>query len=103
MHRLRAAPPHPLHKEVHKAITYGTREDDRNETKEAHPIFGSCPAGYTTAELESFLHLLYGLFHELYTASELRGLMVSDPFDVSAIPRRIRLVDLAAWLEALVS
>ncbi len=65
--------------------------------------YGSCPAGYTTAELESFLHLLYGLYHDLYTASELSGLMVSDPFDESAIPRRIRLVDLAAWLEALVS
>ena len=65
--------------------------------------FGPCPAGYTHDDLERFLDLLYGMFSHVYTATELRQMVVSDPFDRSDNPRRLKLVELADWLEALVS
>jgi hypothetical protein len=65
--------------------------------------YGPCPAGYTHDDLERYLDLLYGMFSSVYTQTELRQIVLSDPFDGSATPRRIRLLDLAAWLEALVS
>ncbi len=65
--------------------------------------FGSCPAGYTHDDLERLLDLLYGLFSHIYSTAELRQLIVSDPFDHSEHPRQLKLVDLADWLEALVS
>lgn len=65
--------------------------------------FGFSPAGYTHDDLEQFLDLLYGLYSHAYTSSELRQIVVSDPFDRSEQPRQLKLVDLAAWLEALVA
>ncbi len=65
--------------------------------------FGLCPAGYTHDDLERYLDLLYGMYSYVCTRTELRQIVLSDPFDCSEAPRRIRLVDLAAWLEALVS
>lgn len=65
--------------------------------------FGSSPAGYTNDDLEQFLDLLYGLYSHVYTSSELRQIVVSDPFDRSEQPRQLKLVDLASWLEALVA
>lgn len=65
--------------------------------------YGSCPAGYTRDDLERYLDLLYGMYANVNTQAELGRIMLSDPFDRSASPRRIRLVELAAWLEALVS
>jgi len=65
--------------------------------------FGSGPAGYTHDDLERFLDLLYGLFSGLYTAAELRQVVVCDPFDQADPPRRLKLVDLAAWLEAVLA
>jgi hypothetical protein len=64
--------------------------------------FGHCPAGYTNDDLERFLDLLYGMYSYVYTPAELRQIMVSDPFDRSEPPRRLKLVELADWLEALV-
>ena len=65
--------------------------------------FGSCPAGYTTKELEQFLDLLYGMYSHLYTLEELRQVMICDPFDRSEMPRQMKLMDLTDWLEAVVS
>lgn len=65
--------------------------------------FGPCPAGYTNDDLERFLDLLYGLYSDLYTQEELRQIIVSDPFDRTEPPRHLKLVDLAAWLEAILS
>jgi len=65
--------------------------------------FGPCPAGYTNDDLEGFLDLLYGMYSYVYTPAELRQMMVSDPFDRSEPPRRLKLVELAGWLEALVA
>ena len=65
--------------------------------------FGSCPAGYTHEDLERFLDLLYGMFSDVYTAAELRKIVVSNPFDRSESPRQLKLVDLTYWLEALVT
>jgi hypothetical protein len=62
--------------------------------------YGPCPPGYTHDELEQFLDLLYGLFEE---GADLRRLTVFNPFDRCDIPRRMRLVDLADWLEAIIS
>lgn len=64
---------------------------------------GSCPAGYTTEDLERFLDLLYGMYSHVYTLAELRQTVVSDPFDRSETPRQLPLTDLTDWLEALVS
>jgi len=65
--------------------------------------YGSCPAGYTHDDLERFLDLLYGMYSGLYTASELRHIIVCDPFDQAEPPRRFKLVDFAAWLEAILA
>ena len=65
--------------------------------------FGSCPAGYTHDDLERFLDLLYGMFSDVYTASELRQIIVSDPFDRSEQPRQLKVVELTDWLESLVA
>ena len=62
--------------------------------------FGSCPAGYTNDDLERLLDLLYGMFSHVYTMAELRQMIVSDPFDRSEQPRRLKLIELANWLEA---
>jgi hypothetical protein len=64
--------------------------------------FGPCPAGYTNDDLERFLDLLYGMYSHVSTTAELRQIVVSDPFDRSDIPRRLRLVELADWIESLV-
>jgi len=65
--------------------------------------FGLCPAGYTHDDLEQYLDLLYGMYSDVYTQAELRQVVVSDPFDRGEHPRQLKLVELAAWLEALVS
>jgi len=65
--------------------------------------YGSCPAGYTHQDLERFLDLLYGLYSYLYTPEELRQIIVSDPFDRAEPPRSFRLVEFAAWLEAILA
>jgi hypothetical protein len=65
--------------------------------------YGPCPAGYTHDDLERLLDLLYGLFSDVFTASELRQLVVSDPFDRSEHPRQLKLVDFTDWLEALIA
>jgi hypothetical protein len=38
-----------------------------------------------------------------YSSAELRQIVVSDPFDRSETPRRLKLTELAEWLEALVA
>ncbi len=65
--------------------------------------YSSCPAGYTHEDLERFLDLLYGLYSYLYTPEELRQIIVSDPFDRAEPPRSFNLVELAAWLEAILA
>ncbi len=65
--------------------------------------YGPCPAGYTHQDLERFLDLLYGLYSYLYTPQELRQIMVSDPFDHAEPPRSLKLLELAAWLEAILA
>lgn len=65
--------------------------------------FGACPAGYTHADLEQFLDLLYGMFSYRYTMTELRRVQLSDPFDRSGTPRHMTVVELAEWLEALIA
>ena len=65
--------------------------------------FGACPAGYTNDDLERFLDLLYGMFSDVYTMTELRQIVVSDPFDRSERPRQLKLVELTDWLEAVVA
>lgn len=65
--------------------------------------YGSCPAGYTHQDLERLLDLLYGLYSYLYTPEELRQIIVSDPFDRVEPPRRLKLVEFVAWLEAIIA
>ena len=65
--------------------------------------YGPCPAGYTHDDLERLLDLLYGLYSYLYTSEELHQMIVSDPFDRAGPPRSLKLVDLAAWLEAILA
>lgn len=65
--------------------------------------YGNRPAGYSNEDLECFLDLLYGMYRHVSTLTELRQLVVSDPFDHSDSPRSLKVVDLAEWLEALVS
>jgi hypothetical protein len=65
--------------------------------------FGSFPAGYTHDDLERLLDLLYGMFSDVYTLTELRQIVVSDPFDRSEHPRQLKLVELTDWLEALIA
>src|SRR5579885_1223746 len=66
-------------------------------------MYGPCPTGYTTEDLERFLDLLYGMYSHVYALSDLRQMVVCDPFDRSEPPRQLKLLDLADWLEALVS
>ena len=61
----------------------------------------SCPAGYTTEDLERFLDLLYGMYSHVSTLAELRQVVVSDPFDRSETPRQLPLTELTDWVEAL--
>ena len=65
--------------------------------------FRSYPAGFTNNDLERLLDLLYGMFSDVYTRTELRQIVVSDPSDRSEHPRQLKLVDLADWLEALIA
>jgi len=65
--------------------------------------YGHGPAGYTHDDLERLLDLLYGLFSDVYTLTELRQIMISDPFDRSEHPRQLKLVEFTDWLEALVA
>ena len=65
--------------------------------------YGPCPAGYTHDDLERFLDLLYGMFSNVYTLTELSQIVVCDPFDQAESPRRLKLVDFAAWLEAVLA
>ena len=81
----------------------GLREISPAKRKRLLSAYGACPAGYTHDDLERLLDLLYGLFSHVYTRAELRQIVVSDPFDRSEHPRRLRLVELADWLEALVA
>jgi hypothetical protein len=76
-------------------------EYDAGETNSTY--YGSCPAGYTHQDLEQFLDLLYGLYSYLYTPEELCQIVVSDPFDRAEPPRSFKLVELAAWLEAILA
>ncbi len=64
---------------------------------------GPPPAGYTNDDLERFLDLLYGMYSHAYTTTELRHMVISDPFDRSETPRQLKLTELAEWLEVLVS
>jgi hypothetical protein len=65
--------------------------------------FGACPAGYTHDDLERFLDLLYGMFSDVSTMTELRQIVVSDPFDRSEHLCQLKLVELTDWLEAVVA
>ena len=56
--------------------------------------FGPCPAGYTNDDLERFLDLLYGMYSHVYSTTELRQIVVSDPFDRSESPRQLKLTEL---------
>ena len=79
------------------------REVPRAQRKRLLKTFGPCPVGYINDDLERFLDLLYGMYSHVYTPAELRQVVVCDPFDRSESPRRLKLVELADWLEALVS
>jgi hypothetical protein len=65
--------------------------------------FGATPAGYTHQELEQFLDLFYGMFSYQYSLTELRQVHLSDPFDRSENPRQMTAVELAEWLEAVLT
>lgn len=65
-------------------------------------LYGSCPAGYTHEDVERFLDLLYGMYSYTYTLTELRQIVVSDPFDGSETPRQLKLTELTDWLEAVI-
>jgi hypothetical protein len=80
-----------------------TQEMSPSKRKRLLKAFGTCPAGYTHDDLERFLDLLYGMFSDVYTATELRQIIVSDPFDRSESPRQLKLVELTDWLESLVA
>jgi hypothetical protein len=64
--------------------------------------YGPCPPGWTNDDLERVLDVLYGLYNHVHTTTELREIIVCDPFDHSDTPRQLKVIDLAAWLEALV-
>jgi hypothetical protein len=81
----------------------GMQEITPVKLKRLLKTFGSCPAGYTHDDLERFLDLLYGMYSYEYTSTELRQIVVCDPFDHSETPRLLKLVELADWLEALVA
>jgi hypothetical protein len=80
-----------------------TQEITPAKRKRLLKVFGSCPAGYTHDDLERLLDLLYGMFSGVYTMTELRQIVVSDPFDRSEHPRQLKLVELTDWLEAVVA
>ena len=40
------------------------------------------------------LDILYGMFSDVYTLTELRQIVVSNPFDRSDHPRQLKLVEL---------
>ena len=65
--------------------------------------YGPCPAGYTSDDLERFLDLVYGMYSHVYTASELRQIVISNPFDRSESPRQLKLIELTEWLETLIA
>lgn len=65
--------------------------------------YGPCPAGYTSDDLERFLDLVYGMYSHVYTASELRQIVISNPFDRSESPRQLKLIELTEWIEALIA
>ncbi len=65
--------------------------------------YGSFPAGYTTEDITRFLDLLYGMYSHVYTLSELRQIVVCDPFDRADTPRQLKLTELTEWLEALLA
>ena len=65
--------------------------------------YGPCPAGYTSDDLERFLDLVYGMYSHVYTTSELRQIVISNPFDRSESPRQLKLIELTEWLEALIA
>jgi hypothetical protein len=79
------------------------REMTSVKRKRLLKTFGPFPAGYTHDDLERFLDLLYGMYSHVYSSAELRQIIVSDPFDRSETPRRLKLTELAEWLEALVA
>jgi hypothetical protein len=85
------------------AAMNSTNEITAAKRKRLLKTYGPCPAGYTHEDIERFLHLLYRLFSHRYTETELRQVILSDPFDDSEPPRQITLVDLATWLEAIVA
>lgn len=89
-------------KEVRQTMGHA-QEVSPAKRKRLLKTFGPCPAGFTHDDLERFLDLLYGMFSDVYTASELRQLIVSDPFDRSEAPRQLKLVELTDWLESLVA
>jgi hypothetical protein len=62
---------------------------------------GSSPAGYTNADLERFLDLLYGMYSHVYTLAELRQVVVSDPFDRSETPRQLKITESEAVCKGL--
>jgi hypothetical protein len=79
------------------------REMTAAKRKRLIKAFGPCPAGWTHGDLERFLDLLYGMYSHVHTATELRQIVISNPFDASEEPRQMKLTDLADWLEAIVS
>jgi hypothetical protein len=81
----------------------GEQEMTAAKRKRMIKIYGPCPAGWAHDDLERFLDLLYGMYNHVNTAAELRQVVVTDPFDRSDSPRKLRITDLADWLEALVS
>nr|BBH92105.1 hypothetical protein KTA_03040 [Thermogemmatispora argillosa] len=96
-------------------VRSGDRDRYRATQQEAEPTlsparrkrllktYGPAPSGYTTEDLERFLDLLYGLYSHISSPKALREIIVSDPFDRREQPRQLRLVELAAWLEAIIS
>lgn len=81
----------------------GEHEMTAAKRKRLLKTYGQCPAGWTHDDLERVLDVLYGLYSHVPTVTELRQIVVSDPFDRSQTPRRMKVIDLADWLEALVS
>ena len=79
------------------------REITPAKRKRLLKAFGHCPVGYTNEDLERFLDLIYGMYSHVYTSSQLRQVVVSNPFDRSDAPRQVKLIELAEWLEALVA
>lgn len=80
-----------------------TQEITPVKRKRLLKAFGSFPAGYTNDDLERFLDLVYGMYSHVFTSTELRQVVVSDPFDRSESPRKLKLIELTEWLEALVA